>query len=58
MSTPFWPAEWAPQAAMLMVWPRRDGDWGNGLDDARNTLQAAINAMQLGSLATCSVLSV
>ncbi|MBH04067.1 MAG: agmatine deiminase [Xanthomonadales bacterium] len=45
MPTLFLPAEWAPQAAMLMVWPRRDGDWGNGLDDARNTLQAAINAL-------------
>ncbi|RJS92110.1 agmatine deiminase family protein [Salinisphaera sp. Q1T1-3] len=40
-----WPAEWAPQAATLLVWPRWRGDWGNGLDAARDTVQAMANAL-------------
>lgn len=45
MSARFWPPEWAPQAATLLVWPRRDGDWGDALDAARATVQAIANAL-------------
>ena len=45
MNTVVLPAEWAPQAAMLLVWPRRDGDWGTALMAARDTLQAVVNAL-------------
>lgn len=32
------PPEWAPQAAILLVWPRSAGDWGGGLAAARDTI--------------------
>lgn len=32
------PGEWAHQQAMLLVWPRAGGDWGNGLDAAREVI--------------------
>lgn len=32
------PPEWAPQAAMLLVWPRSAGDWGGCLAAARDTI--------------------
>lgn len=39
------PAEWAPQSAMLFVWPRRDGDWGTALQGARETIAQAAAAV-------------
>ncbi|MDN5863433.1 MAG: agmatine deiminase family protein, partial [Salinisphaera sp.] len=34
------PPEWAPQQAMLLAWPRAQGDWGDGLDGARTAIAA------------------
>lgn len=39
------PAEWAPQSAMLLVWPRAGRDWGNGLAAARDVIQAMATAL-------------
>lgn len=46
--TGYLPPEWAPQAATLLVWPRADGDWGNGLAAARE-----VHARMSSALATC-----
>jgi len=32
------PPEWAHQEAMVLVWPRAGGDWGNGLEAAREVI--------------------
>jgi agmatine/peptidylarginine deiminase len=32
------PPEWAAQLATVLVWPRRDGDWGSGLAAARDAI--------------------
>lgn len=39
------PAEWAPQRATLLVWPRHTGDWGTGLGAARDVIQAMAAAL-------------
>ncbi len=31
------PAEWEPQAAVLLTWPHRNGDWGGNLPEAEQT---------------------
>lgn len=37
--------EWAPQQAMLLVWPRTAADWGDALAGARAVLAAMIAAL-------------
>ncbi|MES1951067.1 hypothetical protein S4A8_09420 [Salinisphaera sp. S4-8] len=32
------PPEWAAQQATVLVWPRSGGDWGDGLDAARDAI--------------------
>lgn len=39
------PPEWAPQDAMLLVWPRPHGDWGDGLEPARDVIAAMAAAL-------------
>ncbi|GAB3685857.1 agmatine deiminase family protein [Salinisphaera aquimarina] len=39
------PPEWAHQQAMLLVWPRDGGDWGNGLAAARDVSAAMAAAL-------------
>lgn len=39
------PAEWAPQSAVLFVWPRQWGDWGKQLPGARTSLAQAVAAV-------------
>ncbi|HET7314706.1 agmatine deiminase family protein [Salinisphaera sp.] len=39
------PPEWARQSATLLVWPRADGDWGEGLTAARDSVQAMAAAL-------------
>ncbi|AWN16982.1 agmatine/peptidylarginine deiminase [Salinisphaera sp. LB1] len=39
------PAEWAPQSATLLVWPRANGDWGDGVTAARDTVAAMASAL-------------
>lgn len=42
MAQPCLPAEWAPQSAVLMTWPRADGDWGKYFNDVeRNFIEIA-----------------
>ncbi|WP_423820916.1 agmatine deiminase family protein [Salinisphaera sp. SPP-AMP-43] len=39
------PPEWAPQRATLLVWPRAGGDWGSGLEPAREAIAAMAHAV-------------
>lgn len=39
------PPEWAPQTATLLVWPRDQADWGNGLMAARRAIAAMARAL-------------
>ncbi len=34
------PAEWEPQAAVLLTWPRPDGDWGAAVAEAEQAMVA------------------
>ncbi|MES1941462.1 hypothetical protein T5B8_14550 [Salinisphaera sp. T5B8] len=38
MSERVLPPEWAAQQATVLVWPRSGGDWGDGLDAARDAI--------------------
>lgn len=39
------PAEWAPQAAVLLTWPHEDGDWGNNLPAVEENFVAITSAI-------------
>lgn len=39
------PPEWAPQSAVLLTWPRADGDWGAGLPQAERAFRAIATAI-------------
>jgi len=39
------PAEWEPQQTVLFTFPRRAGDWGDGLTTASEAMIAAANAV-------------
>lgn len=39
------PAEWEPQGAVLLAWPRADGDWAPWLERARATVAAVAAAI-------------
>lgn len=45
MSAPHWPAEWAPQAGVLVTWPRRDSDWGRHQAAAETTFAGLVSAI-------------
>ncbi len=49
------PAEWAPQERVLFSFPRRGGDWGDGLDEASRAMIAAANAVHAGCPVTLVV---
>ncbi|MTB52995.1 agmatine/peptidylarginine deiminase [Lewinella sp. W8] len=48
------PAEWEPQAYVLMSFPRRDGDWADQLERASEKMVAAANAIA----AVCPVIMI
>lgn len=39
------PAEWAPQSAVLLTWPRADGDWGATLPQVERAFSAIATAI-------------
>lgn len=45
------PAEWAPQSAILFVWPRSGGDWHEHLQGARECIAQAVAAVAENQLA-------
>lgn len=45
MTVRYLPPEWAPQSATLLVWPRVGGDWGSGLEPAREAIAAMADAL-------------
>ncbi|MGB7754905.1 MAG: agmatine deiminase family protein [Salinisphaera sp.] len=45
MTGRYLPAEWVPQSATLLVWPRTRGDWGPGVTAARDTIAAVTAAL-------------
>ena len=45
------PAEWEPQAAVMIAWPHAGTDWAERLDEVETTyvaLAAAITRFQIG----------
>ena len=40
-----WPAEWEPQAAVLIAWPHTATDWAERLDDVESTYAALATAV-------------
>lgn len=39
------PAEWEPQSALLLTWPRPDGDWGTRFDEIEAEFDALADAV-------------
>src|SRR5690554_3205481 len=45
MNNKFFPAEWAPQSAILMAWPHSNSDWSYMLEEVQHCVKNIITAI-------------